>query len=132
MDFEMKSLKNYYSAVNGLLEELLRRSGYDDVLFMKYENKKPIDCKKEEGTDFVAGDGSDDGEQISGYWVGGDIGGILVVHEEWFIKTDLLKEALELKVANLDDIFDWLDYELDLHEKGEELKINFKKWFKKK
>lgn len=126
-----KSLKNYYSATNGLVEELLKRSGWDNVLFMKYENKKPIDCNKEEATEFLAGDGSDDGEQISGYWVGEDIGGILVINEEWFIKPDLLKEVLELKFANLDDIFDWLDYELDLHEKGEELKINFKKWFKK-
>jgi hypothetical protein len=128
----MKTLKNYYSAVNGLVEELLKGSGYDDVLFMKYENKKPIDCNKEEATEFLASDGSDDGEQISGYWVGEDIGGILVINEEWFIKPDLLKEALELKFANLDDIFNWLDYEYDLHEKGEKLEINFKNWFKTK
>ena len=127
-----KSLKNYYSATNGLVEELLKRSDWDNVLFMKYENKKPIDCNKEEATEFLAGDGSDDGEQISGYWVGEDIGGILVINEEWFIKPDLLKEVLELKFANLNDIFDWLDYEYDLHEKGEELKINFKNWFKTK
>ena len=31
-----KSLKNYYSATNGLVEELLKRSGWDNVLFMKY------------------------------------------------------------------------------------------------
>lgn len=127
-----KSLKNYYSATNGLVEELLKRSGWDNVLFMKYENKKPIDCNKEEATEFLAGDGSDDGEQISGYWVGEDIGGILVINEECFIKPDLLKEVLELKFANLNDIFYWLDYEYDLHEKGEELKINFKNWFKTK
>ena len=97
---------------------------------MKYENKKPKECNKEEATEFLA---SDDGiNQISGYWVGEDIGEVLSINEEWFMKPDLLKEALELKVANLDDICDWIDYEFDLHEKGEELKINFKNWFKTK
>jgi hypothetical protein len=126
-----KSLKNYYSATNGLVEELLKRSGWDNVLFMKYENKKPIDCNKEEATEFLAGDGSDDGEQISGYWVGGDIGDILVINEEWFIKPEILKQAVELKTANIEDVFDYYDYEYEETENQRPV-LTFKNWYKLK
>jgi hypothetical protein len=127
-----RELKNYYSSVNGLLEELLKRSGWEDVLFMKYENKKLKDCTKEEATEFLAGDGADDGEQITGFWIGEEIGGLLVINEEYYLNPTLIKDAIELKFANLDDVFDWLDYKYDLYEKGEELKINFKNWYKTK
>jgi hypothetical protein len=126
-----KSLKNYYSATNGLVEELLKRSGWDNVLFMKYENKKPIDCNKEEATEFLAGDGSDDGETISGYWVGGDIGDILVINEEWFIKPEILKQAVELKTANIEDVFDYYDYEYEETENQRPV-LTFKNWYKLK
>ena len=90
-------LKAYNKATNDLLIELLERSGYSDTCFYKYKNRKPKGCKSDEGTEFQSGDGSDDGETISGYWVGGDIGDInneeLVI---WFIKPEILKQAVEL------------------------------------
>jgi hypothetical protein len=63
--------------------------------------------------------------------VGGDIGGILVVNEEWFIKPEILKQAVELKVANIDDIFDYYDYMHDAEERRKKV-LNFKNWYKLK
>ena len=122
-------LKAYNKATNDLLIELLERGGYPDVCFYKYENGKPKGCETEEGTEFQAGDGSDDGETITGYWVGGVIGGILVINEEWFIKPEILKQAVELKTANIEDIFDYYDYEFEETEKKRPV-LTFKNWYK--
>ena len=122
-------LKAYNKAINDLLIELLERSGYPDVCFYKYENEKLKGCESDEGTEFQAGDGSDDGGIFSGYWVGGDIGGILVIDEEWFIKPEILKQAVELKTANIKDVFDYYDYEFEESEKKRTV-LTFKNWFK--
>ena len=122
-------LKAHNKATNDLLIELLERSGYQDTCFYKYENGKPKGCESEDGTEFQAGDGSDDGETISGYWVGEDIGGILVINEEWFIKPEILKQAVELKTANIEDVFDYYDYEFEETEKKRPV-LTFKNWYK--
>ena len=146
-------LKAYNKATNDLLIELLERSGYADVCFYKkmeisipynwsprdyqkplwheYENGKLKGCETEDGTEFQAGDGSDDGERVTGYWVGGDIGGILVVNEEYFIKPEILKQAVELKTANIEDIFDYYDYEYE-ETKEKRTVLTFKNWYKLK
>lgn len=123
-------LKAYHKATNELLEELLQREGYEYVSYYKYVNGKPIDCESDEGVEFVASNGYKESEVMEGYWVGKDIGGVLVISEDSFIDTKLLKEAVELGTATIEDILGWHDYEYDLHERGEELKINFKNWYK--
>jgi uncharacterized tellurite resistance protein B-like protein len=122
-------LKAYNKAINDLLIELLERAVYPDVCFYKYENGKLKDCETEDGTEFQAGDGSDDGETITGYWVGEDIGGILVINEEWSIKPEILKQAVELKTANIEDVFDYYDYEYEETEKKRSV-LTFKNWYK--
>lgn len=126
-------LKAYNKAINDLLIELLERSGYSDVCFYNQnhlnENGTPKDCKSDEGTEFQAGDGSGDGEIFTGYWVGEDIGGTLVINQEWFIKPDLLKKAVELETANIKDVFDYYDYEFEKTEE-EETVLTFKDWYK--
>ena len=122
-------LKAYNKATNDLLIELLERSGWEDICFYKYENGKPKGYESDEGTEFQAGDGSDDGETITGYWVGGDIGGILVLNEEWFIKPEILKQAVELKTANIEDVFDYYDYEYEETENQRPV-LTFKNWYK--
>jgi hypothetical protein len=126
-------LKAHNKATNDLLIELLERSGYQDTCFYKYENGKPFPkgCESDEGTEFQSGDGSDDGETISGYWVGGDIGYILVINEEWFIKPEILKQAVELKTANIEDVFDYYDYEYEETENQRPV-LTFKNWYKLK
>jgi hypothetical protein len=125
-------LKAHNKATNDLLIELLERSGYQDICFYKYdEYEKLKGCESDEATEFQAGDGSDDGETISGYWVGGDIGGILVVNEEWFIKSEILKQAVELKTTNIEDIFDYYDYEYE-ETKKQRPALNFENWYKLK
>ena len=122
-------LKAHNKATNDLLIELLERSGYQDTCFYKYENGKPKGCESDEGAEFQAGDGSDDGETISGYWVGGDIGDILVINEEWFIKPEVLKQAVELKTTNLEDVFDYYDYEYEETVKQQPV-LTFTNWYK--
>ena len=123
-------LKAYNKATNDLLIELLERSGWEYITFYKYdEYRKPKGCESDEGTEFQAGDGSDDGETISGYWVGEDIGGILVINEDWFIKPEILKQAVELKTANIEDVFDYYDYEYEETEKKRTV-LTFKNWYK--
>ena len=128
-------LKAYNKAINDLLIELLERSGWIDICFYKcfykYENGKPKGCESDEATEFQAGDGSDDGETISGYLVGGDIGGILVINEEWFIKPEILKQAVELKTTNIEDVFDYYDYEYEETENQRPV-LTFKNWYKLK
>ena len=125
-------LKAYNKAINDLLIELLERSGWECITFYKYdEHGKLKGCESDEGTEFQAGDGYDDGEIITGYWVGGDIGGILVVNEEWFIKPEILKQAVELKTTNIEDIFDYYDYEYE-ETKKQRPALNFENWYKLK
>ena len=88
-----RELKNYYSSVNGLLEELLKRSGWEDVLFMKYENKKLKDCTKEEATEFLAGDGADDGEQITGLSTNWDRLVVFTEHNAYMYDQSIWKQA---------------------------------------
>ena len=126
-------LKAYNKAINDLLIELLERSGWECITFYKYdEHGKLKGCESDEGIEFQAGDGYDDGEIITGYWVGEDIGGILVVNEEWFIKPGILKQAVELKTTNIEDIFDYYDYEYEETEKQRPVLIFNKKWYKLK
>ena len=124
-------LKAYNKAINDLLIELLERSGYSDICFYKYENGKLKSCKSDEGTEFQAGDGYDDGETITGYWGARNIGGLFVVNEEWFIKPEILKQAVELKTANIEDVLDYYDYEFEETEK-EETVLTFIDWYKTK
>jgi len=124
-------LKAYNKAINELLVEILLRSGYEYVIFGVHDGKQLFDCEAAEGTNFLAGDGYDDGEIITGYWVGGDIGGILVINEEWFIKPEILKQAVELKTANIEDVFDYYDYEYKETEKHKTV-LTFKNWYKLK
>lgn len=125
-------LKAYNKAINDLLIELLERSGWECITFYKYdEHRKLRGCESDEGTEFQAGDGFDDGITITGYWVGGDIGRILVVNEEWFIKPEILKQAVELKTTNIKDIFDYYDYEYK-ETKKQRPALNFENWYKLK
>jgi hypothetical protein len=139
-------LKAYNKAINDLLIELLERSGWECITFYKYdEHRKLRGCESDEGTEFQAGDGFDDGITITGYWVGGDIGGILVVNEEWFIKSEILKKAVELKTTNIpfyeidriqdlitfEDVFDYCDYEYKETKKQRPV-LNFENWYKLK
>ena len=124
-------LKAYNKAINDLLIELLERSGWD-ITFYKYdEYRKPKDCESDEGTEFQAADDYDCERMITGYWVGDDIGGILVINEEWFIKPEILKQAIELKTANIEDVFDHYDYEYEETEKKKTV-LTFKNWYKLK
>ena len=124
-----KVLKTYYKAVNSMVEDLLKKEGYEAICWQKHEGKYLKDCDISEGTEFIAGDGSDDGEVMTGYWVGNDIGGLLCVNEEWFLSADIIKEALQFG-ASLDDVFDYLDYEFDCSQKGISKDFNFRSYFK--
>ena len=124
-------LKAYNKSTNDLLIELLERSGYPDISFFKYEYGKLKDCESDEGTEFQAGDGSDDGETISGHWVGEDIRGILVINDEWFIKPEILKQAVELKAANIEDVYDYCDYKFKEREQQRPV-LTFENWYKLK
>ena len=124
-----ETLKNYYTAVNSMVEELLKKEGYEAICWQKHEGKFLKDCDISKGTEFIAGDGSDDGGVMSGYWIGSDIGGLLCVNEEWFLSANIIKEALEIG-ASLDDVFEYLDYEFDCHDKKVDKKFNFKSYFK--
>ena len=123
------TLKKYYKAVNAMVEELLKTGGYDGTTWRTYEGKYITICDTSEGTEFLAGDGSDDGGVMSGYWIGSDIGGLLCVNEEWYLSANIIKEALEIG-ASLDDVFEYLDYEFDCSEKKVDKKFNFKSYFK--
>jgi hypothetical protein len=128
-NLEKELLKNYYKAVNSMVEELLKKKGYDGTTWRTYEGKYITICDTSEGTEFLAGDGSDDGGVMSGYWIGSDIGGLLCVNEEWYLSANIIKEALEIG-ASLDDVFEYLDYEFDCSEKKVDKKFNFKSYFK--
>ena len=122
-------LKAYNKAINDLLIELLERAGYQAIMFTKFSNGYPTECESDEGTEFQAADDYDCERMITGYWVGEDIGGILVINEEWFIKPEILKQAVELKTANIEDIFDYYDYEYEETEKKRPV-LTFTNWFK--
>jgi len=122
-------LKAYNKAINEMLVELLERSGYQAIMFTKFINRYPTECETEDGTEFQAADDYDCERMITGYWVGEDIGGILVINEEWFIKPEILKQAVELKTANIHDVFDYYDYEYEETEKKRPV-LTFKNWYK--
>ena len=52
-----------------------------------------------------------------------------MINEEWFIKPEILKQAVELKTANIEDIFDYYDYEYEETEKQRPV-LTFKNWYK--
>ena len=109
----------------------------EKIILYSLKTVRPKGCKSDEGTEFQSGDGSDDGETISVYWVGGDIGDILVINEEWFIKPEILKQAVELKTANIEDVFDYYNYYLSEEEAQKETEnqrpvLTFKNWYKLK
>jgi hypothetical protein len=122
------TLKKYYKAVNAMVEELLKKEGYE-TCWQTYSCKYLTDCDISNGTEFIASDGSFDNKVINGNWIGGDIGGVLCINEQYFLIPDIIKEALEIE-ANLDDIFVYLDYELDCHEKKVDKQFNFKSYIK--
>ena len=122
-------LKNYYTAVNAMVEELLKKEGYEYICWQKHEGKFLKDCDISEGTEFVAGEGSDDGEVMTGHWIGDDIGDRLCISEQYFLSADIIKEALQFG-ASLDDVFEYLDYEFDCHEKKIDKRFNFRSYFK--
>ena len=62
------------------------------------------------------------------YWIGGDIGGVLNVGDQ-FWGLDRIHEALELN-ATLDQVFDYDSYELDCALEGKQKQINFKNYVK--
>lgn len=77
----------------------------------------------EDGFEFQGSDGSEDGINLHGYWVGNDIGGILEISDYYF-SFDRMKEALELN-ATEKQLFDYYDLELE-----EKIDINFKNYVK--
>ena len=66
---------------------------------------------EEDGTEFTAGDGAEDGIYLSGYWTSEEIGGTLEIGD-YFFSFDRMKEALELE-ATEDQLFEYYDLELD-------------------
>ena len=48
----------------------------EKIILYSLKTVRPKGCKSDEGTEFQSCDCSDDGETISGYWVGGYIGDI--------------------------------------------------------
>ena len=127
-------LKAYNKAINELLVETLLRSGYKDVIFGVYDGKQLFDCEAAEGTNFLAGDGYDDGEIITGSWLNDNIGGTLIINAnlinyDKYISVEILKQAVELKTANIEDIFDYYDYEYEETEKHKTV-LSFKNWYK--
>jgi len=123
-------LKAYNKSINELLVEILLRSDYKDIIFGFHDGKQLLDCEAAEGTNFLASDGSDEG-LITGEWLHNNIGETLIINEEYWITTEDLKQAVELKVANIEDIFDYYDYVHDSEEKRKKV-LNFKNWYKLK
>lgn len=66
---------------------------------------------EEDGTEFTAGDGAEDGIHLSGYWVSEEIGGVLEIADYYF-NFSRIKEALELE-ATEDQLFEYYDLEFD-------------------
>jgi hypothetical protein len=121
-------LKAYNKSINELLVEILLRSDYKDIVFGFHDGKQLLDCKAAEGTNFLAGG---DGELITGEWLHNNIGETLIINDEYWVTTEALKQAVELKVANIEDIFDYYDYVYDAEEKRKKV-LNFKNWYKLK
>ena len=123
-------LKAYNKSINELLVEILLRSDYKDIIFGFHDGKQLLDCEAAEGTNFLASDGSDEG-LITGEWLHNNIGETLIINEEYWVTTEDLKQAVELKVANIEDIFDYYEYVYDAEEKRKKV-LNFKNWYKLK
>ena len=127
-------LKAYNKAINELLVEILLRSGYEYVIFGGWDGKQLFDCEAAEGTNFLAGDGYDDGEIITGSWLNDNIGGTLIINAnlinyDEYISVEMLKQAVELKTANINDILEYYDYkEAEKHKTV----LSFKNWYKLK
>ena len=102
----MKEIKDWNIATNKVTTLFIKKYFGDcDVGWIK--NYYWAD----DGVEFTAGDGSDDGIRLSGYWIGNDIGGTLEVCD-YFFSFDRMKEALELD-ATEDQLFEYYDLELD-------------------
>jgi len=123
-------LKAYNKSINELLVEILLRSDYKDIVFCFHGGKQFLDCEATEGTTFVASDGSDEG-LITGEWLHKNIGETLIINEEYWVTTEDLKQAVELKTANIEDVFDYYDYEYKETEKHKTV-LTFKNWYKLK
>jgi len=123
-------LKAYNKSINELLVEILLRSDYKDIIFGFHDGKQLLDCEAAEGTNFLASDGSDEG-LITGEWLHNNIGETLIINEEYWVTTEDLKQAVELKVANIEDIFDYYDYVYEQEEIRKKV-LNFKNWYKLK
>jgi hypothetical protein len=123
-------LRAYNEIANGLIQELLERSGWENVSFTKAGSWGFVD--KEYGTEFIAGEPEEDGRQISGFWQDDNIGHTLIVNDEYFIDIKTLKEAVEIDKANIEDAFNYSEYEFYLQEKKKNDSIlSFKNWYNK-
>jgi len=124
-------LKAYNKSINELLVEILLRSDYKDISFYFHDGKQLLDCKAAEGVFFSASEGYDDGKMFTGEWLHNNIGETLIIDDELWVTTETLKQAVELKVANIEDIFDYYDYVYDAEERRKKV-LNFKNWYKLK
>jgi len=130
-------LKAYNKSINELLVEILLRSGYENIIFAFHDGKQLLDCEAAEGTNFLAGNGYDDGKIITGKWLNNNIGETLIINQDYWVTMETLKQAVELKVANIEDIFDYYDEDIfdyyDYVYEQEEIRkkvLNFKNWYK--
>jgi hypothetical protein len=116
----MKEIKEWEIATNKLTTLFLKKY-FDD---REYSWLKGNDWA-DDGHDFVSSDGADDCSNISGYWIGGDVGGVLEVGDYYF-GFDRIKEALELD-ATEEQLFEYYDLEFDRCGK---VGYNFKNFIK--
>ena len=116
----MEEIKEWEIATNKLTTLFLKKY-FDDIEYSWLKGNDWAD----DGHDFVSSDGSDDCSNISGYWIGGDVGGVLEVGDYYF-GFDRIKEALELD-ATEEQLFEYYDLEFDRCGK---VGYNFKNFIK--
>ena len=123
-------LKSYNEIANGLLQELLEKSGWENVSFTKSGIFDFVG--KEYGTEFMAGEPVEDAVLIHGFWEDDNIGHTLIIYDHYSIDIKTLKQAVEIDEASLKDAFNYFDYEFDLKEKKQhDLILSFKDWYNK-
>ncbi len=62
-------------------------------------------------------------------WVGDRIGDVYMVNDYWF-DVDRMREALEFG-ATKEQLFEYYDLELETHQKGEKLALNFTNYLRR-
>ena len=119
-----KALKDYYIACNNVVSEFVGKYFGCEYILWQSNNK---DC--EDGYEFTAGDGYDDGETCYGEWVEKEVGGVIQIGD-YFFGMNRIVEALELG-ASEDQLFDYYDLEIDRDGKVGYSFKNFVKYGKK-